>query len=156
MVTIFTTPSCSSCRKAKKWLEEYNIEYNEKNLMTTKITEKDINDILKNTENGFDDIISRRSKVFIENNLDVDNMTVKELKEFIINNPSVLKRPIIVDDKKIQVGYNDDDIRIFVPKRLREIVMCARCTENEDCDYQLSLAKYLAEIKGEMEKKKAA
>ena len=32
MVEIYTSPSCSSCRKAKKWLDEYGIKYIEKNL----------------------------------------------------------------------------------------------------------------------------
>lgn len=156
MVTIYTTPSCSSCRKAKKWLDDYKIEYQEKNLMVTKISDKDINLMLKNADNGFEDIISKRSKAFQENNLDVDDMTVSELKKFIIENPSVLKRPIIVDDNKMQVGYNDEDIRIFVPKRLREIIMCAECTSNADCDYQLALAKYFNELRTDLNKEKRA
>ena len=153
MITIFTTPSCSSCRKAKKWLNEYKVPYQEKNLMVTKITDKDINLMLKNADNGFDDIISKRSKAFIENNLNVDEMTVKELKDFIIEHPSVLKRPIIVDDDKMQVGYNDDDIRVFVPKRLREIIMCSECSQNADCDYQLALAQQLNEIRSDLQDK---
>ena len=80
-------------------------------------------------------------------------MTVKELKDFIIEHPSVLKRPIIVDDDKMQVGYNDDDIRVFVPKRLREIIMCSECSQNADCDYQLALAKYLNEIRSDLQDK---
>ena len=33
MVIIYTTPSCASCRKAKNWLEEHEIEYIEKNIV---------------------------------------------------------------------------------------------------------------------------
>ncbi len=148
MIYIYTTPSCSSCRKAKKWLETHQVKYIEKNLLTCKLDNDDLNFILKHSENGFEDIISKRSKPFIENNLDIEKMGVKELKEFIINNPSVLRRPIIVDDNRVQVGYNDDEIRIFIPKRLREIIMCTNCTgEDEDCDYKTALKLYLAEIK---------
>ena len=67
MVEIYTSPSCSSCRKAKKWLDEYGIKYIEKNLFVTKITREDIKQILEKTENGFEDIISTRSKAFKEN-----------------------------------------------------------------------------------------
>lgn len=149
MIIIYTTPSCSSCRKAKKWLDDHHVEYQEKNLMVTKISEKDINLMLKNSENGFEDIISKRSRVFIENQLDVEEMSVSELKKFIIENPSVLKRPIIVDDDRMQVGYNDDDIHVFIPKRLREIIMCSNCAS--DCDYQSALSKYLDEIRGQLQ-----
>ena len=51
-----------------------------------------------------------------------DSMTVSELGDFIINNPSVLKRPIIIEDEKMQVGYNDEEIK-FCPQRLRDLVM---------------------------------
>lgn len=152
MITIFTTPSCSSCRKAKKWLDEYKIPYQEKNILVTKISDNDINLMLKNADNGFDDIISKRSKAFVDNNLVVEEMTVRELKDFIIEHPTVLKRPIIVDDDKMQVGYNDEDIRVFVPKRIREIIMCSSCSINDDCDYQLALKKYLDEIREDLNK----
>ena len=34
MIQIYTTPSCASCRKAKKWFDQYNIPYSEKNVTT--------------------------------------------------------------------------------------------------------------------------
>lgn len=153
MIRIYTTPSCSSCRKAKKWLEEHRLDYEEKNLFSHRITLEDISLMLKNAENGFDDIISTRSKVFKDSQLDPDSMTVSELKEFIIDNPSVLKRPIIIEDEKMQVGYNDEEIRVFVPQRLRELVMCRDCPDDGKCDYQTQLQKYFNEIRLEQQTK---
>ncbi len=147
MIQIYTTPSCSSCRKAKKWLEDHRIEYREKNIFNIKLTRDDILMMLKNTESGFEDIISTRSKVFQDNNLDIDEMSMKELIQFIIDNPSVLRRPIIVEDNKMQVGYNEDEIRTFIPKRLREIIMCTTCDKGEDCDYVHALNQYFEELK---------
>lgn len=147
MIQIYTTPSCSSCRKAKKWFEEHRIEYREKNIFNIKLTRDDIVMMLKNTESGFDDIISTRSKVFQENNLDLDEMSMSELTNFIIENPSVLRRPIIIEDEKMQVGYNEDEIRTFIPKRLREIIMCTTCDKGEDCDYVNALNIYFNELK---------
>ena len=46
-------------------------------------------------------------------------MSVQELVEFIIENPSVLKRPIIINENELQVGYNNEDITIFLPPNLR-------------------------------------
>lgn len=143
---IFTTPSCSSCRKAKKWLDEHRIEYTEKNLFNEPVTEKDIELMLKNAENGFDDIISTRSKIFKEEIFDIEDMKMSELKDFIIKNPSVLKRPIIVDGEKLQVGYNEEEIRVFVPQRLRDLIMCVDYPDDENCDYQSALERYFEEI----------
>lgn len=147
MITIYTTPSCSSCRKAKKWFEDHRIEYREKNIFNIKLTRDDIVMMLKNTDNGFDDIISTRSKVFQEQNLDIDDMSMSELTNFIITNPSVLRRPIIIEDAKLQVGYNEDEIRTFIPRRLREIIMCTSCDKGDDCDYKHALDIYFRELK---------
>lgn len=147
MIQMYTTPSCSSCRKAKKWFEEHRIEYREKNIFNIKLTRDDIMAMLRNTENGFEDIISTRSKVFQDHNLDLDEMSMSDLTQFIINNPSVLRRPIIIEDNKMQVGYNEDEIRTFIPKRLREIIMCTTCDKGEDCDYVNALNLYFEELK---------
>lgn len=119
MIQIYTTPSCASCRKAKKWFDQYNIPYSEKNIFSIKLSKEDIFKMLANSENGFDDIISTRSKVFKEKHLEPDSMTIQQLVEFIIENPSVLKRPIIINENELQVGYNNEDITIFLPKELR-------------------------------------
>lgn len=120
MIQIYTTPSCASCRKAKKWFDQYKIPYTEKNIFSIKLSKEDIYKMLEYSENGFEDIISTRSKVFKEKQLEPDTMTTQELVEFIITNPSVLKRPIIIDENELQVGYNNEDITIFLPKELRK------------------------------------
>ena len=115
MIQIYTTPSCASCRKAKKWFDQYKIPYSEKNIFSIKLSKEDIFKMLANSENGFEDIISTRSKVFKEKHLEPDNMSIQELVNFIIDNPSVLKRPIIINENELQVGYNNEDITIFLP-----------------------------------------
>ena len=146
MVEMYTTPSCASCRKAKKWLEDHGIEYREIKLYSTKLTKADLIRILDKTENGFDDIISRRSKIIVEGKIDIDSMKTTELLQFIIDNPSVLRRPIIIDNKRLQVGFNDEEIRSFLSREDRERLMCdgKRCAqENKDCDYLEALKEAL-------------
>lgn len=142
LVTIFTTPSCSSCRKAKKWLKEHNISYSEKNLFNIKITDNDIKSILEKTENGFEDIISTRSKIIKEQDINIDDMKIKELVDFIKVHPNILRRPIILDDKRLQIGYNDEEIRCFLPRDYRrkfilEGIGCVSpdCDDCIDCNY---------------------
>ena len=119
MIKIYTSPSCSSCRKAKEFFKKEEIPFQEKNILVTDLNESELKDILSKTENGTEDIISNRSKVIKEGNKDLDNMTISELIAFIRKNPTVLKRPIMVDDTKIQVGYNPEEIRVFIPHEKR-------------------------------------
>jgi regulatory protein spx len=139
MIKLYTSPSCSSCRKVKKYFNHYNIEYSEKNIFTTPLTREDIFKMLYNSENGFDDIISTRSNVFKEKGRDISEMKMHDLVDFIVANPSVLKRPIIVTDHEIQVGYNDDDIELFLPEEVRNRE-CENCFgEDGSCEYQRSI-----------------
>ena len=151
MIYLYISPSCQSCRKTIKWFDEHKIPYTIFNIISQKLTREDIFRILKNTENGFDDIISTRSKPFLDNNLDTDSMKTSELVEFIINNPTVLKRPIIVSNEIMEVGYNADDIRAFIPPEMRNIDKpfdCDSCeVETEDCAYHNDPAILAKEIK---------
>ena len=130
MIKIFTSPSCSSCRKVIKWFDEKKIPYVAKNIFGPSLSKEDIKEMIVKSENGTDDILSKRSKIVLENDIDFDSMTISELIDFIYQNPSVLKRPIIVDDRRLQVGYNAEEITVFIPfaQRLAEL----SCT-NEKC-----------------------
>ncbi|AKG04960.1 MULTISPECIES: transcriptional regulator SpxA [Salimicrobium] len=119
MVTLYTSPSCTSCRKAKAWLEEHNIGYTERNIFSEPLTIDEIKVILRMTEDGTEEIISKRSKVFQEMDTDFDQLPMQELFDLIQENPGLLRRPIIIDDKRLQVGYNEDEIRRFLPRSVR-------------------------------------
>jgi regulatory protein spx len=121
MVRIYTSPSCSSCRKVKKWFEMQQIPFEERNIFSAILNENELKEMLAKTENGTEDIISTRSKIIKEQNLDVDNMSISQLVSFIRENPSVLKRPIMVDNRRIQVGYNEEEIRTFIPLSKRQV-----------------------------------
>ncbi len=135
MLVVYTSPGCASCRKAKKWLKDHEMPYIEKNIFSTILNEKEIRFLLERSENGTDDIISKRSKVIRESNVDIESMSVTELVRFVQDNPSVLKRPIILDERRLLVGYDDEEIGMFVPGQLRGIAdsLCNKCPEYELC-----------------------
>jgi regulatory protein spx len=119
MVTLYTSPSCTSCRKAKAWLEEHDIPYKERNIFSEPLSVEEIKSILRMTEDGTDEIISTRSKIFQKLNVDLDTLPLQDLFELIQKNPGLLRRPIIMDEKRLQVGYNEDEIRRFLPRKVR-------------------------------------
>ncbi len=124
MIRVYTAPSCASCRKVKLWLKEHNIPFVEKNILSTILRKNELKELLERSENGTEDIISKRSKVIKEGNLNIDDLTTSQLIDFIQSNPSVLKRPIIMDERRFQVGYNSEEIRAFIPRELRGIAQC--------------------------------
>ncbi|SIG19569.1 Regulatory protein spx [Mycobacteroides abscessus subsp. abscessus] len=71
------------------------------------------------TEDGTDEIISTRSKTFQKLDVNLETMPLQELFELIKDNPGLLRRPIIIDEKRLQVGYNEDEIRRFLPRKVR-------------------------------------
>ncbi|MFJ5714931.1 transcriptional regulator SpxA [Neobacillus sp. NPDC093127] len=119
MVTLYTSPSCTSCRKAKSWLEEHEIPYTERNIFSEPLSMEEIKEILRMTEDGTDEIISTRSKTFQKLDVNLDAMPLQALFGLIKENPGLLRRPIIIDEKRLQVGYNEDEIRRFLPRRVR-------------------------------------
>lgn len=130
MILLYSSPGCASCRKAKQWLVDNEVKFYEKNIFSVILKEDEIKYILSRSENGAEDIISTRSKVFKNLGKDVNDMSVKELISLIQENPSILKRPILLDDKSIIVGYDDDEITSFVPREIREYAL-RQC--NESC-----------------------
>ncbi|MEH7515287.1 transcriptional regulator SpxA [Gottfriedia acidiceleris] len=119
MVNLYVTSSCTSCRKAKAWLEEHDIDYSVKNIMNESLTLEEIKSILRMTETGTEEIISKKSKTFQELNINIDSLPLNELYKLIINNPKMLRLPIILDEKRLQLGYNEEEIRSFLPRKLR-------------------------------------
>lgn len=120
MITLYTTTSCTSCRKAKAWLQEHDLPFKERNLFSEPITVDEIKSILRLTEHGTDEIISKRSKDFQNAEVNIEQLPISDLFRFIQENPGILKRPIIVDEKRLQVGYNEDEIRMFLPRAIRQ------------------------------------
>lgn len=120
MIVVYTSPGCASCRKVKNWLIDHELKFIEKNIFHTTLNESEIKHLLMRSENGTEDIISKRSKIIQENNIDVEDMTMNELVSFIQENPSVLKRPIVINEKTFLVGYDEEEIGAFMPSNRRE------------------------------------
>lgn len=121
LLTLYTSPSCTSCRKARAWLQEHQIPFVEHNIFSEPLNSSELKAILQMTEDGTEEIISTRSKVFQKLNMDLDELPLQELLELVQNNPGLLRRPIMIDDKRLQVGFNEDEIRRFLPRDVRQL-----------------------------------
>lgn len=125
MVKLYVSPSCTSCRKAKSWLIKHNIAFEERNIFSNPLSKDEILDILRLTEDGTEEIISTRSRDFSQLHVNLDDISIDQLVDLVQKNPGLLRRPIILDDRRLQVGYNDDEIRRFLPREVRRMELAA-------------------------------
>lgn len=121
MLNLYTSPSCTSCRKAKAWLKEHDISFKERNIFANPLNKEEIMQVLHMTENGTEEIISTRSRTFQNLKINLDDLSIDQLIDLVEKNPSLLRRPIIMDDRRLQVGYNEDEIRRFLPRKVRRL-----------------------------------
>ena len=56
----------------------------------------EIKQILQMTEDGTEEIISKRSKIFQDLDIDLDELPLQKLYTLIQKNPGLLRRPIIL------------------------------------------------------------
>ncbi|MFC3041110.1 Spx/MgsR family RNA polymerase-binding regulatory protein [Virgibacillus xinjiangensis] len=118
-VKLYGVP-CSSTRKAKEWLRSNRIPFSERNVLRDPLTVQELYDVLRLTVDGTEEIISTRSKIYKELDIDLEALPLKELLELIQAHPNLLRSPIIMDNKRLQVGYHEEDIRQFLPRETRE------------------------------------
>jgi regulatory protein spx len=118
-IKVYTATSNRSCRKAIAWLEKYDIPYVEKNVSSEPLTKEELTEILSLTAEGTDEIIAKKSKGFKKLKVDLDGMTLNELYKMLQENPGLLRLPVLVDGVRLQIGYNDDEIRQFLPRYFR-------------------------------------
>lgn len=116
-LTFFTYPSCTSCRKAKSWLLENGISFEERHLFKNPPTAQELLDIIKMTTNGLDEILSTRSQKFKGLDRDINDMTVSELLEMLSDEPRLLKRPILTDGENLIIGYNAQAMKKILSPR---------------------------------------
>ena len=73
------------------------------------------------TDEGTEEIISYRSQAFQALDIEIDTLSMAELLDLFIEEPSLIRRPIIMDDRRLQIGYNEEEIRMFLPRKIRQV-----------------------------------
>src|SRR5699024_2689865 len=121
MIKIYTISSCTSCKKAKAWLNAHQLPYKEQNLGKEPLTREEILAILTKTENGIESIVSSKNRYAKSLDCNLDELSLSEVIDLIQENPRILKSPILIDEKRLQVGYKEDDIRAFLPRSIRNV-----------------------------------
>ncbi|RKD26243.1 Spx/MgsR family RNA polymerase-binding regulatory protein [Lactiplantibacillus paraplantarum] len=119
-VNLYYSTSSKSSRSARAWLVENNIPFNERDIIANPLDRDELKQILRLTKNGFEDIVSTRSKAFKALHIDLSDLGFNQLLDLLVEKPQLLKRPIIYDGRRLQIWYNEEDIRAFLPRSVRK------------------------------------
>ena len=110
--------TCSSYRKALKWCEFHQIDYEVCFLNT--LTKSELIQMFHLSE--------QIEQLFITKNeekrqilQDLLEKSFAELVQVCLEQPNLLKEPILMDERRLQVGYNAEDIRVFLPREIRRV-----------------------------------
>lgn len=118
-VIFYTYPSCTSCRKTKKWLVNEDVSFEERHLFRETPTYEELLRLLAMTTEGIDELLAKRSQEYKSLNIDVNNMPLSQVVKLLIEQPRLLRRPILTDGKKLVVGYNESALKNLVKRKKR-------------------------------------
>jgi regulatory protein spx len=154
-IKLYIAPSCSSCKKAEDWFKAAHLAPKKIDLdQPDSLKREDILQMLENSFDGFNDIISTRANVYKELKSIKPNPTKEELRDpffymtvdeqiaTILNTPLILKRPIIVQGKRMRVGFNEEEISIFIPDKDRQTIINSE-SYDEIFKENVCLGKYI-------------
>ncbi|MCK1991491.1 Spx/MgsR family RNA polymerase-binding regulatory protein [Peribacillus muralis] len=117
-LTFFSYPSCTSCRKTKKWLNANHISFDERHLFRETPTEAELKRILELTTEGLDEVLATRSEAYKGLLVNIDEMNLSNVIQLLTNEPRLLRRPILIDGEKLVIGHNEDALRNLVSQKL--------------------------------------
>ncbi len=122
MITVYETNGCSSCRYVKNWLENEGLEYQSTKMEKHRFSLAELKSLFSLAVDA-DQLISMRSNIIKNFEADygckLEDLSFNQLLEFLQSHPLALKRPIITDGQKLQVGWDADEMTIFLPHEKR-------------------------------------
>ena len=91
-------------------LENYGLIYKEKKLDIKGINKEEVECLARSTEHGIMDLMGRNTREFKRIASRILDMSYKQVVEHVVENPTILKTPIVYTTKGIVVGLLIDDI----------------------------------------------
>lgn len=105
-------PKCTTCIKAKKWLEENSIDFENRNIVENNPTEAELKEWIEKSGLPVKKFFNTSGKLYKEMNLKEKVKTAddNELIKLLSTNGMLVKRPILVMEDKVFVGFKNWEI----------------------------------------------
>jgi len=107
MITMYGIPNCDTIKKAKKWLEANDIDYEFHDYKKKGITKAKLKDWCKQAD--WEVLLNRRGTTWRKLDDEIkDNINKTSAIDIMAENTSIIKRPVIETDNEILVGFSTD------------------------------------------------
>lgn len=103
--TLYTYPSCTSCRSAEAWLSEQNIDVTKVHIYENPPDRSTLKALASRLEGGVAALIGTRGRAYKELGLAGKTLTDDEWLDRIETTPRLLRRPILTDGETVLVGF---------------------------------------------------
>lgn len=112
MIILYGIPNCDSIKKARKWLKDNDVDYNFHDYKKQGVPEKQLRSWVKQV--GWETLLNKRGTTWRK----LDEATKSSVDEasaiqIMLQNASIIKRPILVQEKDILVGFKAEEYAGF-------------------------------------------
>ena len=111
MIELIEYPKCSTCKKAKKWLQDHQIEFHDRDITKDTPTKEELKTYLKISQYPIKRYFNTSGNLYKEFDLKdkLDTMSEDEKLEILSQHGMLIKRPIVVSDSFILVGFREKE-----------------------------------------------
>lgn len=104
-------PKCSNCQKAKKWLDEHNIEYTERHIVEENPGYDELKEWYGKSGLPLKKFFNTSGLLYKEMKLKdkLPEMSEEEQLQLLATNGMLVKRPLVIDGNTVLVGFKETE-----------------------------------------------
>lgn len=104
-------PPCSTCKRAKKWLDDHSIDYISRNIKEQNPTARELETWYKRSRLPLKKFFNTSGNIYKERNLknQLPSMSEQEQLALLATDGMLVKRPIVVGDFGVLVGFREEE-----------------------------------------------
>lgn len=106
-------PKCSTCRKAKKYLDEMSVSYEDRNIVENTPSYDEMKNIIEKSGEDIKKFFNTSGMLYRSMELKdkLDNMNFDEKLKLLVSNGMLIKRPLIVLDENVIIGFKENKLK---------------------------------------------
>src|SRR5690606_33059227 len=111
LLTFYCYPTCGTCRKAKKWLDQHQIQYEEIHIKENPPSKEELKKLFENSGLELKKFFNTSGQKYKELGLKdvVKTASEDKLLDLLASDGMLLKRPILTDGKRVTVGFREEE-----------------------------------------------
>ena len=107
-IIFYSYLKCSTCRKAEKWLERKDFEFQLIDIVKEPPLVNYLNLALEQYSDDKKRIFNTRGKAFKSLNRDINGLSREEIIQLLLSDGKLIKRPFLIyEEKKVILGFNE-------------------------------------------------